>query len=320
MNQASLSRFMRPHLHAAFFVFYLLSWPSAAQVRIFNTYADVLGDTPQMLEGYKLTGLSGPNTNVRLTFTGTGLPDKEIRCSEIWGFGLDSTLYRVIPNSGMPARVVTIGRPCFYENGGAHLTMFIKETEEERKRGKFAGFLSDDLNSDMSGVSLTGVAGQGGAGKGSTREFLESRPEYADIIRCLGDNWGYVYVRECVKLHLKNGIAPAPRKEAFDRPVAVSGEGIAGTWSMTKNGSRKCVACELFEFRADQTYSWRNAAFSDQGRWRLDEHGDLVLFERVRDSSTPVEDAAPLKMKVKGTSLTLSSGDGTVHKSYDRTR
>ena len=293
---------------------------SVAQVSIFRTYADLTNSTPQVLEGYSLSGMTGSNKDVQLTFTAQDQPERNIACQEIWGFGLDSSLYRIVPGTGMPALVVVIGTPCFYENGGAHLTMFIKETEEEKKQGKYAGFLSDDLNGEMSGVALNGEPGYGGAGVATSKKFLKSRPEYADIIKCLNDHWGYVYLRECVRLHNQEAATPAVAKEEFERPEAIKGEGLEGTWSMTKAGNRKCAGCELFEFRADHTYAWRNSAFSDEGRWRLNEDGKLVLYERKRDGKSEVEDAAPLKVKVKSTNLNLSSGDGTVYKDFERVR
>lgn len=285
--------------------------PIDAQIRIYRGYADLVNNAPDVIDGYVLSGIDGPNKDVHLLLKAEGMPDKDVACADIWGFGIDSSLYRIVPGSGMPARVVVIGTPCFYENGGAHLTMLIKETTEEKKQGRFAGFLSDDLNGEMIGVSLTGEAGSGGAGIGSTKKFLKGRPEYADIVKCLNDYWGYVYVRECVRLHTRQGSAVTTGGRTGEGATAarVKGEGLEGKWSMTKKSGDRCAQCEFFDFRPDNTYSWKNAAFADEGRWRVDTEGDLVLYGRVRDGETPVDDSAPMEMKVKSGTLSLTSAE-----------
>jgi hypothetical protein len=172
----------------------------SAQVTIFNTYENVTTNVPAVMEGYKLVGIDGGNNDVHLLLKGEGLPERDIACKDIWGFGLDSVVYRVVPGTGMPALLVIEGHPCFYENGGAHLRMYLEGDSLERLHGGHAGYLSDDLNSEMVGVGL-----QHDSNGIRVKRFLRSKPEYEAILKCLNQFYSYVVVRGCVLWQQQQG-------------------------------------------------------------------------------------------------------------------
>lgn len=174
-----------------------LWWPSrgAAQISIYRTYANLLADLPVEMHGYTLRSVQSEKKNAQLVLTGeAGQPERTIDCATIWGFRLDSALFRIEPQFGHPALVVLTGEPCYYENGAAHLKMYLEGTHEEHVVWGAGGYLSHDLDSPMTFVPID----QYGYGRKETKAFLESRPAYAPILRCANKQFHTYMMRACI--------------------------------------------------------------------------------------------------------------------------
>ncbi len=167
-----------------------------AQISIYRTYADLLAEDPIQMDGYRLRALKSQKKNAQLVLSDDpGQPERTIECNEIWGFKLDSSLYRIEPEFGHPALVVLTGEPCFYENGAAHLKMYLEGTQEEHVVWGAGGYLSHDLNSEMTFVPIDIYS----YGRKETKKFLESRPAYAPILRCANGQINTNMIRACIK-------------------------------------------------------------------------------------------------------------------------
>lgn len=165
------------------------------QISIYRTYDDLLANAPTRLDGYRLRAIESPKKNVQLILSGEGgLPERTVECKDIWGFTLDSALYRIEPQFKHPALVVFTGEPCFYENGGAHLEMYLKGTHEAHADYGAGGYLSHDLNSEMAFVPM----GVGYYGHKETKKFLESRPAYASILSCANKQLHARMLKACI--------------------------------------------------------------------------------------------------------------------------
>ncbi|MCB0769977.1 MAG: hypothetical protein KDC00_06185 [Flavobacteriales bacterium] len=173
-----------------------VQFPCTAQISIYRSYADLLADAPDELEGYTLKSIKSQKKNASLLLEGeAGQAPMTIECEDIWGFRLDSVLFRIEPIYGHPARVVLVGEPCFYENGAAHLKMYLEGTNEEHVVWGAGGYLSDDLNSEMAFVPIDKYA----YGRKETKVFLESRSAYAPILRCANGQLHTYMIRACIK-------------------------------------------------------------------------------------------------------------------------
>lgn len=83
------------------------------------------------LEGYQLQSIKSKRKQTQLILSGPGNdPARTIECNDIWGFRLDGALFRIEPEFGQPALVVLESSPCYYENGAAHLKMYLNGTTE----------------------------------------------------------------------------------------------------------------------------------------------------------------------------------------------
>lgn len=171
-----------------------------AQVSIYRNYSDLLADSPLEMEGYRLKAIEYRRKNPQLILVGEGLVERTVACAEIWGFRLDSALYRIEPQFKNPARVVLTGDPCYYENGGAHLKMYLEGSHEAYAVKGAGGYLSYDLKSEMTFVPIQ----IGEYGYKETKRFLQSRPEYGPILRCANKQLHAYMIRACITA-LRNG-------------------------------------------------------------------------------------------------------------------
>lgn len=178
-----------------FAVYLCIPLHGVAQISIYRTYADLLTETPVEMHGYRLHSLKSQKKNAKLILTGgAGQLERTIECADIWGFRMDSALFRIEPQFGHPALVVHIGEPCYYENGAAHLKMFLEGTEKEHVVWGAGGYLSHDLNSEMAFVPIDKYA----FGHKETKKFLESKPAYAPILRCANKQLYALMMRACI--------------------------------------------------------------------------------------------------------------------------
>ena len=168
---------------------------ACGQVAIYRSYTAFLDQAPEVKEGYRLTALEDLRRNTKLILTPVeGGPPMEVRCKDIWGFRLGSALYRVEPDMGLPAFVVTTDAPWFYENGIAHLRRYLEETTTEYVEWGPPGYLSHDLNSDMKHLGRSNMEyDRLGVGK-----LLKSTPAYAALRECVGTYFYYHPVRRCI--------------------------------------------------------------------------------------------------------------------------
>ena len=156
------------------------------------------------LEGYQLQSIKSKRKQTQLILSGPGNdPARTIECNDIWGFRLDGALFRIEPEFGQPALVVLESSPCYYENGAAHLKMYLNGTTEATVVHGSGGYLSHGLNDPMTGVSLTKEKHTYKA----PREFLEERPEYAPILRCANGQFHAYMLRACIKAFAEGQLA-----------------------------------------------------------------------------------------------------------------
>ena len=95
------------------------------------------------------------------------------------------------------------GSPCYYENGAAHLKMYLNGTTEATVVHGSGGYLSHGLNDPMTGVALTKEKHTYKA----PRKFLEERPEYAPILRCANGQFHAYMLRACLKAFAEGQLA-----------------------------------------------------------------------------------------------------------------
>jgi hypothetical protein len=173
----------------------LLATACAAQFGVYKTYADFVANDAWMYDGYTVRDFENERKNMRIRLVSAdGLPDVIIACEEIWGFRFDSALYRIEPEMMLPARLIFSGKPCYFENGAAHLRMQLQGTDREEVQWGSGGYLAHELNSEMIYVPLH----VDDYGRSGTKKFLQSRPEYEVILKCLNGFYQTNVVRGCI--------------------------------------------------------------------------------------------------------------------------
>ncbi|MGZ5282741.1 MAG: hypothetical protein ACXWEY_10745 [Bacteroidia bacterium] len=100
----------------------------------------------------------------------------KIKGDDIWGFTYKTAVFRVVPGKGAFARVISVNKIIYYENGQAHTNMLIDNTTKARfENGEYIYF-SKDLNSPMLGWQET---------KSKWNDFFNKNKEHKALFTCV---------------------------------------------------------------------------------------------------------------------------------------
>jgi hypothetical protein len=115
---------------------------------------------------------------------------------DFWGLDYKEALFIVDPHSKKEfARLVSVGKICYYENARAHLYMLREGTTSGEVVGRFC-YVSKEVGSRMYGIPVGGIDG---ATK-QIKDFLAEYPEFKSVVECLSENpYNYTIKRPCVE-------------------------------------------------------------------------------------------------------------------------
>lgn len=180
----------------AILLFILVTFVGNAQVTVYKSYEDFQNKKGENYDDYH--GFMHSAGNVKLTFKKEGKKNK-IHCKEMWGFQYNEALFR-IDNNNQPARVISVGKIIYYENGIAHLSMIRDNKESGDFSIGYYCYVSKNINSELIPMPASLISDA----RKKIKKFKAENSEYKELFDCIENNYSYYNVRPCVEEFEKN--------------------------------------------------------------------------------------------------------------------
>jgi len=167
-----------------------------AEITVYKTYGDLTAKSGQDFEHYR--GYSHTMGAVTLILDDHG--DKvKIKCADFWGFRYKDALFRVDKRFDQPAKLISKGRMCYYENGPAHLAMMRDSSDTgDFSIGAYC-YVSLDLEDE-----LWQFSGTKKDAKKAREHFAEKGSLYGAYFDCVESTNSVTIHRECIGEFEKN--------------------------------------------------------------------------------------------------------------------
>ncbi|MCU0318596.1 MAG: hypothetical protein MUE88_00745 [Flavobacteriales bacterium] len=117
----------------------------------------------------------------------------KIKCSDIWGFRYKDALFRIDHRYDQPAKLMSYGRICYYENGPAHIAMMRDSTTSASFSLGAYCYVSVDLKDEL--YQFSGLKKDG---KKALEHFVQINPIYRQYFDCVGHTNSVSIHRECI--------------------------------------------------------------------------------------------------------------------------
>jgi hypothetical protein len=168
---------------SAFLLFLSITCVSQDEVRIYKTMEDHENGVFESYSEYVNLFFTVKKLELVLRKSGS---DKKHRLSghDFWGMEYKDALFVVDPHTKVEfARLVSVGRICYYENARAHLSMLRSGAKSGEVVGRFC-YVSKEVGSRMYGIPYIGID----AAKKTIGEFTNQYPEFKAVVACLTED------------------------------------------------------------------------------------------------------------------------------------
>lgn len=165
-----------------------------SQGELYTSYEDYINKTPtEIFDTYEGDFESGKTVTV--TFKKTNGEKVKINCADVWGFSFKGELFRIAHNKlNKPVRLIKNSKICYYEDGRLHLLLLAWGMDKRPLSTDPICYFSASIDSQ---IEVVPTSPQSSANK-LLVDFQQSHPEYADLFTCIGENYLYTHVAECV--------------------------------------------------------------------------------------------------------------------------
>jgi hypothetical protein len=162
-------------------------------VVVFKDYASFVNNSGETYN--RMVGYSNKIVKTTIHLKKDSVESK-IKCKDIWGFTYNGVLFRTDERTGQMARLVSIGKICYYENGIGHLIMMRDKTTKEEFYWGYYCYVSKSLNSTMAPFPSPEV--QVSDAHKQIRRFRKANPEYEKLFISMNKYYNYTNVRDRV--------------------------------------------------------------------------------------------------------------------------
>ncbi len=159
----------------------------SAQIKVYKTYEDFQNGIAEEMDTYVHNEyLLGRGT--KFVFRKN---KKKVRFigKKIWGFSIEDHLFRTAI-AGIPYKLISKGKLCYYENGIAHLEMISRKKDSSSNTFGSLTMLSKSLYSELIPIGSD-------AFQGKYNKLKKKYPQYKSLYKCLEDDLDYKNFRKC---------------------------------------------------------------------------------------------------------------------------